>query len=304
MKANYLLLSAFLFFVCPCGAGVVTFVATAPAVNNGDIANLTWTDTITEKVYSDASNPGQSFTTGAGPSGYLLKAVAIQINTTSSVDPVPTGRNYSVRVISIGEDGVTSTIALETDHIQTGSWKAGDWMTWTLDTPVLLDPESQYGIDIEHMTGGNWRNGIPYLRYNRSDDFAGGDYYRKADGDPAEINAGDARDFVFHLDLDFADGNTTRGLSITSIAKVGEGEWEVVLTGLPNTAYELRSDSALNFDPGILIENLSQGNPGIDPGTIGGPNDSVVTTDGSGNATVRVMLAGGTAHFLRMEVSP
>lgn len=304
MKANFLLLSAYLFLVCLCDAGVVTFAATTPEVNDGDIANLTWTDTVTEKVYSDASNPGQSFTTGESPSGYLLKAFAIQINTTSSVYPAPTGRNYGVRVVSIGEDGVTSTIALETDHIQTGSWKAGDWMTWTLDTPVLLDPESQYGIDIEHMAGGNWRNGIPYLRYNRSDDLVGGDYYRKADGDPAEINAGDARDLVFHLDLDPANGNTTPGLSITKFSKVGEGGWGVVLTGLPNTAYELRSDPALNFEPGILIENFSQGTPGIDPGSIGGPNDSVVTTDESGDATVRVMLAGGTSNFLRVEVLP
>jgi hypothetical protein len=37
--------------------------------------------------------------------------------------------------------------------------------------------------------------------------------------------------------------------------------------------------------------NLTQGDPG-DPGTIGGINNSVVTTDGSGNATVRMTLTG------------
>ncbi len=304
MKVSFLLFSALSVCVSLADAGEVTFTGTAPAVNGGDIANLAWTDTATEKVYSDASNPGQSFTTGDNQGGYLLKSFAIQTNTTSSIDPVPTGRNYGVRVISIDENGVTTTIALETDHIQTGAWEAGDWMTWTLDTPVLLDPDSVYGIDIEHITGGGWRNGIPYLRYNRTDDVEGGTYYRKADGDPAEIDAGSGRDFVFHLDLDFANGNAVNGLSISSLTRVEADEWEVVLTGRPERSYELRSDSSLNFEPGILIENLNQGNPGLDPGTIGGVNDSVVTTDESGTATFRVSLTGGTSDFLRAQTAP
>lgn len=293
-------------FASACGshAGMVTFSETAPTVNGADIANLIWTDTVTEKVYSDASNPGQSFTTGPDQSGYLLKSFAIQINSTSSIDPAPVGRNYTVRVVSIDGNGATTTVVMEPDHLQTGAWSAGDWMTWTLDTPVTLNPDTVYGIDIEHTTGGNWRNGIPYLRYNRTDDLAGGAYYRKADGDPAEMNADEGRDFVFHIDLDPASGVTASGLSITSLTKVGDTEWEVVLAGgLAETSYELRSDCALDFAPGDLIENLSQGNPGIDAGTIGGPNNSVITTDESGNATFRVTLSDSPSCFLRAQLA-
>ena len=283
---------------------MVTFGSDAPVVDEWDVSNLIWTDTVTEKVYSDASNPGQSFTTGGNQAGYLLKSFAVQINSTSSTEPAPTGRFYNVRVISIDEAGATTTIAWETDHAQAGAWSAGDWMTWTLDSPVTLEPNSVYGIDIEHMTGGNWRNGIPYLRYNRTDGFDGGTYYRKADGDPAEVNADEGRDFVFHVDLDPANGKGNSGLSITHLERIEEGIWEVTLNGLPGTAYELRSDTGLAFDPGSLVENFTQENPALDPGTIGGVNDSVVTTDEFGQARVRMSFPNGSSGFLRAQLAP
>lgn len=96
----------------------------------------------------------------------------------------------------------------------------------------------------------------------------------------------------------------TRGLAITSLVPMGGNEWEVTLNGRAGTDYQIVSDSTLNFAPGLLIENLSQSNPDVDSGAIGGPNDSVVTTDGSGRATVRVQLSGGTSDFLRAQLAP
>jgi hypothetical protein len=52
-----------------------------------------------------------------------------------------------------------------------------------------------------------------------------------------------------------------------------------------------------------LVENLTQEDPG-DPGTIGGTNDSVLTTDGSGNATVRLTLTGDPRDFVRAVSLP
>ena len=188
-------------FALAANAGEVVISSETPVVNGADIANLTWTDTPTEKVYSDASNPGQTFTTGDNPEGYSLHSLSLQLNSTSLTDPAPTGRFYTIRVVKVADGGATTTIALESDHIQNGAWSSGDWITWALDAPVRLLPDTLYGFDIEHVSGGSWPNGIPYLRYNRTDDLAGGSWYRKADGDPAEINDDAGRDFVFHLDL-------------------------------------------------------------------------------------------------------
>ncbi|MCH7229186.1 hypothetical protein, partial [Haloferula sp. A504] len=90
---------------------------------------------------------------------------------------------------------------------------------------------------------------------------------------------------------------------ITSFASVGAGLWELTLSGEPDTGYEFYSSTTLDFTPGTLVENLTQGAPG-DAGTIGGTNDSVLTTDASGDGKVRVILTGDPADFLRAQSVP
>ncbi|MCH7229007.1 hypothetical protein [Haloferula sp. A504] len=90
---------------------------------------------------------------------------------------------------------------------------------------------------------------------------------------------------------------------ITSFSAVEGGVWELTLMGAANTDFEFRSSTTLDFTPGILVENLTQDDPG-DPGMIGGTNDSVVTTDGNGLATVRMALTGNPADFVRAQSVP
>ena len=91
----------------------------------------------------------------------------------------------------------------------------------------------------------------------------------------------------------------TSGLQITSISAAGDSLWELKLTGDPDTGYEFYSSTTLDFNPGTLVVNLTQGDPGSDPGNIGGTNNSVVTTDPGGNATVQMTLTGSPANFVR-----
>ena len=90
---------------------------------------------------------------------------------------------------------------------------------------------------------------------------------------------------------------------ITSITSVGSDTWELTLTGDANAGYAFYSSPALDFTPGTLIENLTQGDPG-DAGAVGGTNDSVLTTDGSGDGKVRVTLSGSSADFVRAQTVP
>jgi lysophospholipase L1-like esterase len=87
---------------------------------------------------------------------------------------------------------------------------------------------------------------------------------------------------------------------ITSFSPVAVNTWELTLEADPGTLYEFRSSPDLSFNPGTLIENLTQGNPGTDPGTITGTNSEFVTTNGAGLATVRVTLAG-PKNFVRAQ---
>jgi hypothetical protein len=92
-------------------------------------------------------------------------------------------------------------------------------------------------------------------------------------------------------------------LAITSITSVGGGNWELTLEGEASTGYEFRSSPILDFTPGDLVINLTQGESG-DPGSIGGPNDSVLTTDDNGDGTVQMALSGSPADFVRAQIPP
>lgn len=89
---------------------------------------------------------------------------------------------------------------------------------------------------------------------------------------------------------------------ITSFASMGGGVYELTLLGEADTVYEFRSSAILDFNPGALIENLTQGDPG-DAGSIGGSNDSELTTDGNGDGMVQVTLAG-PVNFVLAQVPP
>lgn len=88
---------------------------------------------------------------------------------------------------------------------------------------------------------------------------------------------------------------------ITSITSVGGGVWELTLDGDADTAYEFRSSTNLDFSTAPLVENLMPGVPAV--GTIGGSNDSVLTTDSNGDGKVQVTLAG-PANFVVAQIPP
>ena len=125
---------------------------------------------------------------------------------------------------------------------------------------------------------------------------------------PAGLTGGSGS---FTLVLDATAGTGLTGalaveqpFTITSIAAVGGGVWELTLIGPAGVTCEFRSSTTLTFTPGTLVENLTQGNPSSDPGTIGGPNNSQVAANVSGNATVRMTLAGSPSDFVRAQTVP
>lgn len=98
-----------------------------------------------------------------------------------------------------------------------------------------------------------------------------------------------------------ADPTASTGPVISSITALGADVYELFLTGGPDTEYQFYSAPDLGFEPGNLVENLNQAEEGSDPGTVGGSNDSVLTTDGNGEGRVRVTLTGSPANFVRAQ---
>lgn len=92
------------------------------------------------------------------------------------------------------------------------------------------------------------------------------------------------RDFSFVLDDAPIPGSFPE---ITSFRRIGGDVYELTLEGKSSTTYELRSSVSLEFNSGATVLYLTQGDPG-DPGTIGGLDERILTTDSNGDATVQM----------------
>lgn len=86
---------------------------------------------------------------------------------------------------------------------------------------------------------------------------------------------------------------------IASFSPAGDGLWELALDASPSTTFEFRSSTTLEFNPGTLVQNLTQDGVSEPAGTISGDNAEFVTTDFRGNARIRLPLAGDPADFVR-----
>ena len=116
------------------------------------------------------------------------------------------------------------------------------------------------------------------------------------------VNAGQGRFQGTIDDLQLTLAGSVSGPEITSITEIGEGVFELTLLGAANTGYEFRSSTILDFNPGILAENLTAGDPAM--GTIGGTNDSVLTTDSNGKGTAQLSLVEPKNFVMATESMP
>ena len=201
MKMKLMLLAVALAVIATsASAAVVSTNSTAPAVDSVDIANY-GTVTGTDKWWNDAKvsgyPKGQTFTTGS--MDVLLNALTYQITSTQKAEPTKT---YVIRVGTVS--GSAFTEFYRETATQTFTWNASEYMTWTFDSPLLLSPDTTYGIDVG-MTGSTsgWQTGIPYIN-RTADEYAGGTRYMSG---TTGLGVGDSTmnnmsgDMVFHLDL-------------------------------------------------------------------------------------------------------
>jgi hypothetical protein len=190
----------FLFTTTLAKAGTTAASPTAPVIDSKDIANY-GAVTSTVKWFSEnsaAGKPkGQTFSTG--DTGVMFKAVTYQVTADQKAEPT---KIYKIRVGTVS--GTTFTELHNESATQSFTWNGGEYMTWTLDTPVYLAPNTLYGVDVGMTSStSGWQTGIPYL--NRSDNvFPGGTHYVSGTGLGIGDNTVNTQtgDLIFHLDLD------------------------------------------------------------------------------------------------------
>ena len=186
-------------------AGTFSSSTTAPVVNGSDIANLA-TPTGSDKWFfqtNDEADPsdaakGQTFITGS--TEVRLKALTYKISAGNMKAATTT---YKVRVGTVS--GSTFTQIATENFTQTTNTASGAYMTWTFDTPVVLQANTTYAIDVAMDSAVSWTTGVPYLSFSGNISNARiGSYY-----DSGDLGVGNStmtitttRDRLFHLDLE------------------------------------------------------------------------------------------------------
>lgn len=199
LRGGTILLSLVLLFQSWMFAGEVTISANSPIVNGDDIFKEIVTSN-SLKWWGDTTNRGQQFKTGAGTP--MLLGFSFQLNSTSKKPTIPV-KTYTMRVVSFSGSS-TTTLQIEAGHTQgtTQIWSSGNWINFTLDTPLQLSPNTLYGVDAEMVSGGAWQDGIPYIKRSGSSVYADGAFYGRSDGDPSSASVdGSGRDLNFHINL-------------------------------------------------------------------------------------------------------
>ena len=148
-KMNLMLLAVAMAIIALTGAlaGAATMSAslTAPTVDGEDVANYIDTGSLDKWfcISGEAASKvmGQTFTTG--DAGVNLNAITYQVADTQKAEPTKT---YTIRVGTVS--GTTFTEIYSETATQTFTWNASEYMTWTLDTPVLLEANTEYAMDV------------------------------------------------------------------------------------------------------------------------------------------------------------
>jgi hypothetical protein len=190
-------LAAIALAILPAEAGTVTASAAAPVIDGEDLANL-GTQTATDKWWPENSAAGaakgQTFRTRN--EALRLKAVTYRITTS-----VPGTKVYTIRIGTIS--GTTFTPVYTETATQTATWAANNYVTWRLDTPFILQPNTFYGVDVALKSStSTWQQGIPYISMT-ADEFPDGVSYGSGTNGVGNTTITTSTvDRRFHLDIE------------------------------------------------------------------------------------------------------
>jgi len=179
-------------FALSANAASISTSGSAPTVDGLDEANLVASTGLWKWFNDNGRNLGQTFTTSAD-------ATFTSFTTWLNSDNTAAPDTYLFKVGTITRPlGVfTFTEMVSEDATQTADWTGGDYVTWTLDTPMALTGGVEYGVVIQAVSNGAWQDGIPYTHHGGTGYAGGNGIYGGAIGSPTA----QSRDLVFHANL-------------------------------------------------------------------------------------------------------
>ena len=133
------------------GAQTLKDITTARTPGPNDISQLSTSGNTTSpdglNYYTDnhagwhnGGEPGQTFTTGNSPAGYVLTTVSMKTGGLGSYSGIGTSGTYYLHIFSVS--GASATL-LQTNTASISSFNDGDWLQWT-NLAVALATNSNY----------------------------------------------------------------------------------------------------------------------------------------------------------------
>lgn len=134
-------------------AAIMSVSATQPTLSGDDIAQLVQVNESWNETSLDNNRParGQAFMTGAFAGGYELSSLTLRAYW-SGINSGNAG-SYTIRVGTISG---TNFSLVQSEAVIGVILAADDYVTFTFDTPVALNPNTLYGVDVGKPNSGAW----------------------------------------------------------------------------------------------------------------------------------------------------
>ncbi len=151
----------------------------APTPGTDDISQLTSTGYVAGhdpagfgNFYTDYRTAGETFTTGSNALGYDLNRLSFQVGDAGNASGGPI--IFSIYATFNTGANFDPTAPLLKVAYTGPAFSSGSWLTATLATPLVLDPNTDYAFGIK--TGDQFGGNVPYMQtaYSTAQGPAGG----------------------------------------------------------------------------------------------------------------------------------
>ena len=143
-------------------ATLTDFGASNPTPGPNDISQLSTSGNTTSpgglNYYTDdhvgwhnGGEPGQTFTTGTSPAGYVMTSIALKTGGLNSYSGIGSSGSYDLHIFSVS--GASATL-LQTYTASIASYSDGDWLRWTnLAVPMATNATYAWSFGLTSDSG-------------------------------------------------------------------------------------------------------------------------------------------------------
>jgi hypothetical protein len=233
----------------------------------------------------DAGEPGQTFTTLTGSTGYLLTSLAFMTAGLDSYSGISTPQPYYLHIYSVS-DGVA--IPLQTNTSANFTFNDGDWLEWT-GLSIPLAPGSTYAWSFGKASS---TAGWEALAVASNNPYAGGEIglFFPAGG-AITFGSSHSYDAVFDIGLSTNTSQLLAGAPVVSPALSSYLGAPVTLVAAAVGASPLRYRWQMGDSSGSLtnIPNATNASLTVTPSAAGIFEFDFIVTNASGSATSSVV---------------